>query len=73
MSVSTNNLAYWLAHPLTGREIRLLRAIDTGRHRWRSDTFYEAYLIALDCIAPDYETKSLRVTEKGREAIEFFA
>ena len=70
-----NNAAYWLQHPLNTTE---LRTLSRCRGKWwappRHLRFVVAYLICLDCLdCRDNEGGQVRITEKGVNALDFFA
>ena len=69
MNISANNVLYWLKDPLNAKEWWILRRLADGIQP--RDRFHAALLIAIGCIAWDKDRR-LHLTNKGREAIEFF-
>lgn len=70
--ISANNVAYWLCHPLDPNYIRVLERVRDGVQPFHNNRFEVAYLISLECVEADCENKTLAITEKGEEAIEFY-
>ena len=66
------NALHWAVDPLDLDALQVLRAVDSEDHRWASDRFNEAYLIARGCIEADFDTRTLAVTEKGTDALDFY-
>ncbi len=61
------DIAYWIAKPLEEGYVRVLRGKADGRPSyWRP--FETAFLIARKCLEKD----GLTLTEKGKEALEFY-
>ena len=67
------DIAYWLTHALSHKCVTVLRKMSEDRHPWTADRFTEAYLIQEGCIEPVYDSRTYRVTEKGLDALRFYA
>lgn len=67
MNISANNLAYWLTHDIDRKTWWTLHWLAIGHHPGQVRRFQIAYLIAMECIDSD-----LKVTEKGRECLDYF-
>jgi hypothetical protein len=69
---TVQNLVYWLREPLDDETIAVLRRVERGVQRFAQDRLEVAYLVARDCVVPDYAECVLRTTAKGRDALAFF-
>jgi hypothetical protein len=50
----------------------VLKRIKDGTQWFFNDRFEVAFLIALDCVKADLSNKTLAITEKGEDALQFF-
>lgn len=66
------NIAYWLMNQLSADYVKVLGRIERGTQGFYVDRFQIAYLIALDCVIADIDKELLTITDKGRDALEFF-
>jgi len=71
--MSIENAVYWSRDPLDSGDIAVLRRIKAGKQRATLDRFSVAYLVARGCVSADYDPLTLTVTEKGDDALEYFA
>ena len=62
---------YWLCYPLDATFVRTLKRAASGIFDHVNDRFNIAYLISQECLTVDKDLVG-SVTDKGREAIEFF-
>ena len=69
---TTNNAAYWIGDPLDDESLLVLMKISRGQQKPYNDVFDIAYLISRDCVEADLDKGTLTVTNKGRDALEFF-
>lgn len=69
---TVQNLAHWLREPLDDETLAVLRRIERGVQRFTRDRLEVAYLVARECVVPDYAECVLRTTAKGRDALAFF-
>jgi hypothetical protein len=67
------NAAYWIQHDFDDALVALLRRIAEDVQLFDSDRLNTAYLIALGCVVADCEAKTLTITDKGRDALEFYS
>jgi len=67
------NLAYWLSDPLPDESVEVLRRVKDGVQGFFRDQLEVAYLIARECVEADLENHTLAITEKGEDALEYFA
>lgn len=70
-----SNAAYWVQHDLDEALVALLRRISEDCQAFDSDCdrLNTAYLIALGCVEADCDARKLNITDKGRDALEFFS
>jgi hypothetical protein len=73
MTYNGTNMGYWLMNRLGEDYLKVLRRIEKGHQEFFEDRFSVAYLISQECVAADMEKETLSITEKGRDALEFFA
>ena len=69
MTVSANNLVYWLRQDIDSKTWWTLRRLARGDIP-PDRVFETAYLIALECVTHDNGT--FTITAKGQECLEFF-
>jgi hypothetical protein len=69
---TVQNLVHWLGDPLDDETLAVLRRVERGVQRFTRDRLEVAYLVARDCVVPDYAECALRTTAKGRDALAFF-
>lgn len=72
MSYSGGNVAYWLSHPLQPDDVRVLRRIRGGHQSFFANRLSVAYLISMECVAANLDARTLSVTDKGADAIDFY-
>ena len=66
------NAVYWMRDGLEEEFLRVLRRVRDGTQAFSRDRLEVAYLIARECVEADLEARSLKITEKGLDALEFF-
>lgn len=72
--MTVNNALYWGFHePLTVREYFVLRRIEGEVQAFDAQRFDVAHLIARKCVIADLEKRTLSLTEKGRDALDFYS
>tara|TARA_Y100001935_G_scaffold221490_1_gene195742 strand:- start:1132 stop:1365 length:234 start_codon:yes stop_codon:yes gene_type:complete len=72
--ISANNAVYWMQNPLESAELSILRDIECGINGFpKHKQFAAAHLIALECVEPDFDSKTFKLTAKGEEALRYFS
>jgi hypothetical protein len=69
--MTVTNPIYWMSLPEGSLNRWVLRNIADGVQRFDADQLDTAYLIAIDCVEADLEARTLTLTDKGREALEW--
>lgn len=69
---TAQNMAHWLREPLDDDYLAVLRRVDRGVQRFTRDRLEVAYLVARECVVPDYGALTLMTTAKGRDALAFY-
>lgn len=64
---------YWFTRPLEDNSVRVLRAIADDHPHRRLAPFEVAYLIARGCLAHNAKRDTVTLTEKGRDALAYYA
>jgi len=67
-----NNAVHWITDPLDDDSLALLRRLNDGLRLRDSDRFNTAYLIARGCLHVDLDEWKFSITDKGRDALEFY-
>jgi hypothetical protein len=69
------NAAYWMrvGGSFDDRMLSTLEDIDEGKVTTRYRRIFEvAFLVSMDCAIFNVETGEIAITEKGKDALEFF-
>lgn len=66
------NMGYWLSNRLDRETVEVLSRIERECQDFYDNRFAIAYLISLDCVIADLDNERLTITDKGRDALEFF-
>lgn len=74
MTQNANNVLYWIQNKIDQDHLDILIRIKEGVQPWAmpSDRFGIAHMITLECVKPNFEERTLTLTPKGLDAIDFF-
>ena len=66
------NFAHWFYNPVDKDTVRVLKRIAAGTQSFYANPFEVAYLISQECVVPNKRHKTLKLTNKGKDALDYF-
>ncbi len=71
-SGGAQNAIYWMMQDLEPEYLQVLARVRDGIQPFAQNQFAIAYLISLECVRADLKKQQLSITEKGKDALEYF-